>query len=82
MDDSPRERVDFGSLLAGFETDALDTDVSPVSAFALIKSRTTDGETVWSGRSGGEQLSSEELLGALSGLVESMRRDLADDWEW
>jgi hypothetical protein len=41
-----------------------------------------DGEVVWAGRSGGEPLSSEELLGVLSGLAASIQQDLAEDWEW
>jgi hypothetical protein len=32
-------------------------------------------------RNAGDPLSSEELLGALTGFTESIKRDLASDWE-
>jgi hypothetical protein len=77
-----RARVPYSSLVESFETDAMDEGDTVVAIFSLVKVRDTDGEVQWAGRSGGESMSSEELLGALSGLVTSIRRDLADDWEW
>jgi hypothetical protein len=32
-------------------------------------------------RNAGEPLGSEELLGALTGFAESLKRDLASDWD-
>ncbi len=74
--------VPFESLVAGLVTEALPEDVSLKAAFCLILGETETGETVWSARSGGQKLSSEELLGALEGLTLSLRQDLAADWEW
>lgn len=75
-------RTTFTALLGELETDELEDDLKVESVFALIRSRDKDGSAVWSGRSGGTKLSSEELLGAMEGLVASIRRDLANDWEW
>jgi hypothetical protein len=47
----------------------------------LVKSRDADGDVVWGVRNAGEPFSSEELLGALTGFAESLKRDLASDWE-
>ena len=80
--DTARDRVPFEELVAGLETDSLDADLAVISVFCLIKSETETGETVWAGRSGGAPMSSEELLGALVGLAESVRQDLAANWEW
>ena len=77
-----RDQVPYGSLVAGFTTDAVDEGDTVVAVFSLVKLRDRDGDVQWAGRSGGESMSSEELLGALSGLVASIQRDLASDWEW
>ena len=54
---------------------------TPLSVWMLVKSRDSDGDVVWGVRSAGDPLSSEELLGALTGFAESIKRDLASDWE-
>ena len=41
----------------------------------------SDGDVVWGVRSAGDPLSSRGLLGALTGFAESIKRDLASDWE-
>jgi hypothetical protein len=46
----------------------------------LVKSRDVDGDVVWGIRNAGEPFSSEELLGALTGFTESLKRDLSSDW--
>jgi hypothetical protein len=74
--------IPYVDLVDGFTTDALDDGDEVVSIFGLVKIRDRDGDVQWAGRSGGEPMSSEELLGALSGLVASIQRDLATDWEW
>jgi hypothetical protein len=53
----------------------------PVSVWMLVKSRDADGDLVWGIRNAGEPFTSEELLGALTGFTESLKRDLASDWE-
>ena len=74
--------VPMARLVGDFVTAAIDDDLSVVSVFALLKATDNHGAVAWSGRSGGAKLSSEELLGALEGLTESLRRDLASDWDW
>ena len=81
MTDEP-EQMSYVDLVQGFTTDVLDDGDTVVSIFGLVKIRDSDGDVQWAGRSGGEPMSSEELLGALSGLVASIRADLASDWEW
>jgi hypothetical protein len=53
----------------------------PLSIWMLVKSRDGDGDIVWGVRNAGEPFTSEELLGALTGFTESLKRDLASDWE-
>jgi hypothetical protein len=77
-----RAKVPFASLVEGFTTDATDDGDTVVTIFSLLKLQDSDGDIQWAARSGGEPMSSEELLGALSGLVASIQRDLAADWEW
>jgi hypothetical protein len=52
-----------------------------LSVWMLVKSHDTDGDVVWGVREAGHPLGSEELLGALTGFVESLKRNLASDWE-
>jgi hypothetical protein len=54
---------------------------TPVSVWMLVKSRDAEGDVVWGVRNAGEAFTSEELLGALTGFAESLKRDLASDWE-
>ena len=53
----------------------------PLSIWMLVKSRDSEGDIVWGVRNAGEPFTSEELLGALTGFTESLKRDLASDWE-
>ena len=53
----------------------------PSSVWMLVKSRDAEGDIVWGVRNAGEPFTSEELLGALTGFTESLKRDLASDWE-
>jgi hypothetical protein len=76
------ERIPYKELVRGLETDALDEGDTVLSVFSLVKIRDEDGDVQWAARSGGEPISSEELCGALTGLVASIRQDLADEWEW
>lgn len=52
-----------------------------LAVWMMVKSRDAEGDVVWGVRNAGEPLSSEELLGALTGFTESLKRDLASDWE-
>jgi hypothetical protein len=53
----------------------------PQSVWMLVKSRDAEGDVVWGVRNAGAPFTSEELLGALTGFTESLKRDLASDWE-
>ncbi|HKH23933.1 MAG TPA: hypothetical protein VKA42_00615 [Acidimicrobiales bacterium] len=53
----------------------------PLSIWMLVKSRDAEGDIVWGVRNAGEPFGSEELLGALTGFAESLKRDLASDWD-
>ena len=54
---------------------------TPLSVLMLVKLRDSEGDVVWGVRYAGEPLSSEEQLGALTGFAESIKRELASDWE-
>jgi hypothetical protein len=77
-----RSKVPYESLVTGFTTDAVDDGDTVVTIFSVLKLRDSDGDIQWAARGGGEPMSSEELLGALSGIAASIQRDLAADWEW
>jgi len=53
----------------------------PLSVWMLVKLRDAEGDVVWGVRNAGAPFTSEELLGALTGFTESLKRDLASDWE-
>lgn len=71
----------FSELLAGYGTTAIGDGMNVESVFALLKVRGEDGSPAWLVRSGGAQLSSEELLGVLDGLTTSMRQRLIQAWK-
>src|SRR5690606_41884082 len=54
---------------------------TPISVWMLVKSRDAERDVVWGVRNAGEPFTSEELLGALTGFIEPLNRDLAADWE-
>jgi hypothetical protein len=82
LDRTDERRVSFAELLDGFTTARLSEGDQVVSVFAIVKSVSSEQEVVWAGRSGGAEISSEELLGVLMALAGSLRDDLAKDWEW
>jgi hypothetical protein len=69
-----------GNIAAMSDEPLLEGD-HPLSVWMLVKSRDADGDVVWGVRNAGEPLTSEELLGALTGFTRSLARDLASDWE-
>ena len=71
----------FSDLLAGYGTTAIGEGMHVESVFALLKLRAEDGSAAWSVRTGGDPLSTEELLGVLDGLITSMRRRLSNAWK-
>lgn len=71
----------FSELLAGYGTTTLGDGMTVESVFALLKLRAEDGSATWSVRSGGANLSIEELLGALDGLITSIRQKLTLGWK-
>jgi hypothetical protein len=75
-------RVGVADIAGDLETNALDPGLHPEPVLLVIKATSGDGDTAWAARSADAPLSSEERLGALEGLAESIRRDLAGDWEW
>ena len=81
VDEADIEEVDMREVFAGLPTDPLPDGATVQAAFALVKGVEDDGSIAWEGRSGGVPVSTEELLGALEGLVRSLRNDLASDWE-
>jgi hypothetical protein len=71
----------LAELIATTTDEPLVEGDEPISVWMLVKSRDADGDVVWGVRNAGEPFSSEELLGALTGFAESLKRDLASDWE-
>jgi hypothetical protein len=80
MADDELDQITMGSLVDGWMVDPIDDDLTPTSAFLLVKLEGADGDAAWSIREGGAPVSSEELLGALSAYVQHLRDELASDW--
>ena len=87
MSDTDGPRAGRGStpqqlaeLIAATTDEPLVEGDEPLSVWMLVKSRDTEGDVVWGIRNAGKPLSSEELLGALTGFTESLKRDLSSDW--
>ena len=72
---------DLAGHIAAMSDEPLLEGDEPVSVWMLVKSRDAEGDLVWGVRNAGEPLTSEELLGALTGFTHSLARDLASDWE-
>jgi hypothetical protein len=70
----------LAELIAATTDEPLVEGDVPVSVWMLVKSRDVDGDVVWGIRNAGEPFTSEELLGALTGFTESLKRDLSSDW--
>jgi hypothetical protein len=73
--------ADLADHVAAMSDEPLVAGDEPLSIWMLVKSRDSDGDVVWGVRSAGDPLSSEELLGALTGFAESVKQDLASDWQ-
>ena len=71
----------FSELLAGYGTTTIGEGMDIESVFALLKVRAEDGSAAWSVRTGGAQLTVEELLGVLEGLTASLRQRLTRAWK-
>ena len=71
----------FSELLAGYGTTTIGEGMAIESVFALLKVRAEDGSAAWSVRSGGVQLTGEELLGVLDALTTSLRQRLTRAWK-
>jgi hypothetical protein len=70
----------LAELIAATTDEPLVEGDEPVSVWMLVKSRDVEGDIVWGVRNAGEPFTSEELLGALTGFTESLKKDLASDW--
>jgi hypothetical protein len=71
---------DLAQHISAMSDEPLVEGDQPLSVWMLVKSRDADGDVVWGIRNAGEPFSSEELLGALTGFAESLKRDLSSDW--
>ena len=71
----------FSELLAGYGTTTIGEGMAIESVFALLKVRAEDGSAAWSVRSGGVQLTGEDLLGVLDALTTSLRQRLTRAWK-
>jgi hypothetical protein len=78
---SPIDSSALSQHIATMSGEPLVAGDEPASVWLLIKSRDAEGDIVWGVRNAGEPFTSEELLGALTGFTESLKRDLASDWE-
>jgi hypothetical protein len=79
-DGTSRTPQQLAELIAATTDEPLVEGDEPISVWMLVKSRDVDGDVVWGVRNAGEPFSSEELLGALAGFIESLKRDLSSDW--
>jgi hypothetical protein len=70
----------LAELIAATTDEPLVQGDEPLSVWMLVKSRDVEGDIVWGVRNAGEPFTSEELLGALTGFTESLKRDLSSDW--
>ena len=70
----------LAELIAATSDEPLFEGDQPISVWMLVKSRDVEGDVVWGVRNAGEPFGSEELLGALTGFTESLKRDLSSDW--
>jgi hypothetical protein len=77
----PAVSAELAQHIAAMSDEPLVDGDQAVSVWMLVKSRDAEGDVVWGVRNAGEPFTSEELLGALTGFTESLKRDLASDWE-
>ena len=80
LSDAP-STADLAQHIAAMSDEPLVEGDEPLSVWMLVKSRDAEGDVVWGVRNAGNPLTSEELLGALTGFTTSLARDLASDWE-
>jgi hypothetical protein len=81
MSSTESTAADLAEHIAAMSDEPLLEGDQPLSVWMLVKSRDAEGDVVWGVRSAGDPLTSEELLGALTGFTTSLARDLASDWE-
>ena len=79
--DSPSDAPDLARHIGAISDEPLVDGDEVLSVWMLVKSRDADGDVVWGVRNAGQPFTSEELLGALTGFAESLKRDLSSDWE-
>jgi hypothetical protein len=73
------ERRPIGEVLSGQTIHPLPDGWTPLEAFVLIKCMDDDGDSSWSFRTT-NTLNLEELLGALTIQVETLKRKLTGAW--
>jgi hypothetical protein len=79
---TPLPPTSFSDLFAGLETVGIVDEHLIESIFAIIKARRAGGTTSWFVRSAEMKLSSEEVVGALEGYLDTVRQDVAGSWTW
>ena len=72
-------RVPIAEVLPGLDVHPLPERWTPLEALILVKCLDEEGEPTWSYRTT-QQLTREELLGALIVHVELLRRELVEEW--
>lgn len=80
MSDGSDERRPIGEVLAGHGLHPLAGGWTALKAFMLVKCIDETGDAAWSFRTT-HPLNLEELLGALTVQVETLRRKLVRQWE-
>lgn len=74
------ERLPIDEVLPGQRMHPLDQGWTLLQTFALVKCLDEEGEVAWAFRTS-EPLNLEELLGALTIQVETLKRKLVRHWE-
>jgi len=76
---SDEERRPIEEVLPGQAIHPLPEGWTPIEAFILLKCMDDDGDSAWSFRTT-NPLNLNELLGALTIQVETLKRKLVDGW--
>jgi hypothetical protein len=77
---SDEDRHPIEAVLPEFRLHPLSDGWMPLQDFVLVKALDEDGEVAWAFRTS-EPFNLEELLGALTLQVETLKRKLVRDWE-
>lgn len=70
----------FAGILEEIKNVPIDDDLKVEAVYCFIKSSDDKNISSWALRSGGNKVSSEELLGMLEGACRSVRNDISEEW--